>query len=352
MLYYSTLGYANNPLLKNYREIFLLKLQHLWKEQIDTVIPPDDFLLYPDIHSLLLANNRILDKQKEYTPVLNKKWLEYKNQWNIFLENPTEYINQTIILLTLDFQNPDINQSFHPDHKKNQVGITFWSIQPHDWKILFEKAFSIVRSVSPGFMTEIGLLIRKIIPFDVSYQVHNSGSYKDAIGHLLMSYPTGIDNPELALLEAIIHEYNHNKLNLILQTERLLFNDYSEKYYSPYRPDARHIHGIYLGVHAIVGAYWVILNAHVSWILTLDASWKQKAFLHILKNGLALKVIDKYAILSPLWREILEDIRSVQKECFRFLKQIDISPEQALSLKEELRRHYEDVRKNYPYLQS
>lgn len=114
------------------------------------------------------------------------------------------------------------------------------------WRELFQKSFSILRSVSPGFLDEISLVIRKIIPFDVSYRVHNSGSYRDAIGHLLMSYPTGIDSPELTLLEAILHEYNHNKLNLILQTERLTLNDASEKYYSPYRPDARPIHGVYL----------------------------------------------------------------------------------------------------------
>ena len=57
-----------------------------------------------------------------------------------------------------------------------------------------------------------------------------------------MSYPTGLNNPELALLEAILHEYNHNKLNLIMQTEVLLLNDRNEIYYSPYRPDVRHIH--------------------------------------------------------------------------------------------------------------
>jgi HEXXH motif-containing protein len=95
-------------------------------------------------------------------------------------------------------------------------------------------------------MAEINETIVKILPFDVSYQVHNSGSFSDAIGHLLMSYPTGIDYPEIALLEAILHEYNHNKLNLILQTEDLVLNDRKELYYSPYRPDARHIHGIYL----------------------------------------------------------------------------------------------------------
>jgi HEXXH motif-containing protein len=61
-----------------------------------------------------------------------------------------------------------------------------------------------------------------------------------------MSYPVNIDDPELVILEALLHEYNHNKLNLILQTEPLILNDRKESYYSPYRPDPRHIYGIYL----------------------------------------------------------------------------------------------------------
>lgn len=62
----------------------------------------------------------------------------------------------------------------------------------------------------------------------------------------MMSYPTGIDSPHFAILEAILHEYNHNKLNLIMQTEKLVLSNFNENYYSPYRPDARHIQGIYL----------------------------------------------------------------------------------------------------------
>ena len=191
--------------------------------------------------------------------------------------------------------------------------------------MLFAQSFDIVNQVSPGFMAEINNIVRKIIPFDVSYRVHNSGSYSDVIGHLLMSYPAGVDNPELALLEAILHEYNHNKLNIILQTEPLILNDLREKYYSPYRPDARHIRGIYLGLHAIVGAYWVIWNAHVSGILTLPDMWLEKSLLYVLKNGLSLQVLDKYAQLSPLGKDILEEMRKVHQECLSLIKQSSLS---------------------------
>ena len=193
-------------------------------------------------------------------------------------------------------------------------------------------------------------MIRKIIPFDVSYRVHNSGSYRDAIWHLLMSYPTGVDFPELILLEAILHEYNHNKLNLILQTEKLLLNDYIEKYYSPYRPDARPLHGVYLWVHAIVGAYWVILNAHASWVFVLDDHWREKAIVSVLKNGLALQVLDKYGLFSPLGKSILEEIRSVHQECLIFLKKMGISQDVFIHAKQTLKEHHISVKKKYPLL--
>ena len=61
-----------------------------------------------------------------------------------------------------------------------------------------------------------------------------------------MSYPVDMTHPEFAILEAILHEYNHNKINLVIQTETLILSNKEELYYSPYRPDARHIHGIYL----------------------------------------------------------------------------------------------------------
>ena len=58
-----------------------------------------------------------------------------------------------------------------------------------------------------------------------------------------MSYPIDIDSPEIAVLEAILHEYNHNKINLIMQTEKLILSDMREQYYSPYRPDPRQTGG-------------------------------------------------------------------------------------------------------------
>lgn len=346
-MYHSTLGYSPNPLILRYQEEFLEKLRELWKRYIDIHIPEDEFLLFPDIHGLLLTSVRPDNPLAwEYRTILRWQYDIYRETQNLIHDH--EKIPWTNIVLTLDFYNPDIEIPNHPDHKKNNVQVTFGNKTPEEWRSLFAQSFDIVRRVSPWFMNEIEQIIRKIIPFDVSYGVHNSGSYFDFIGHLVMSYPTSLDNPELALLEAILHEYNHNKLNLILQTKTLILNDRREIYYSPYRPDARHIHGIYLWLHALVGAYWVIWNTHVSGIITLSENWIKKAVLYVLKNWLSLQILDQYALLSPLGREYLEEMRAVHRECLLFIKQANINSKILAQAKEWLTRHFYEVKQKYP----
>lgn len=89
-------------------------------------IPSDDFLLFPDIHSLLLASIRPdVSEKDDYRATLKEQFSRYKEKNNTFTLNPDEMIPGTGIFLTLDFQNPDAHDSTHPDHRKNEVGITF-----------------------------------------------------------------------------------------------------------------------------------------------------------------------------------------------------------------------------------
>ncbi len=340
--YLSTLGYYPNVFLEQYRQAFVSKLQRIWSIQIWWDIPCAEFLLHPDIHSRLLADSRSsTTKYIQYTIALLEEYRQFQETW--FLSNLTNKIKWTNIELTLDFKNPDIHNHAHPDHQQEDTIIGFGLESPENWRSIFQQTFDIVRSVSPGCMSEIDSMIKKIIPFWVSEGVHNSWSYSDAIGHLVMSYPIGMPHPELALLEAILHEYNHNKIHLIMQTETLVLNDMREIYYSPYRPDARHIRGIYLGLHAIVWAYWVIWNAHTTWVYTLSPQWQEKAVLYVLKNGLSLQIIDRYAKLSPLGREILTEMRATHRECLEYIKQSHISNEIIRYAQQKLKSHHQSV---------
>lgn len=150
MNYPSTLGHTPNPLLEKYRQLFLMKLQYLWKTHISPEVPPPDFLLFPDIHGLLLASMRPGNMERpQLIDILQREYLTYKKQGNKYAYNQEEIISGTNITLTLDYHNPDIDKHTHPDHKKNKIGVTFGFIDPGQWRDLFARSFAIVREVSP-----------------------------------------------------------------------------------------------------------------------------------------------------------------------------------------------------------
>jgi HEXXH motif-containing protein len=71
-----------------------------------------------------------------------------------------------------------------------------------------------------------------------------------------------VEQPELSNLEAIIHESSHNKLNLLFHFDPLILNSLDENYYSPFRPDARHLKGVFLAMHAFVPTIYILMKAY------------------------------------------------------------------------------------------
>lgn len=115
-----------------------------------------------------------------------------------------------------------------------------------EWMEVYAKSLDMLKNVNRDFYDELNSIIQKIIPYSTSREAHNSCSYKESIGVLYLGYALGIQHPEISILEALIHESSHNKLNLIMQSDPLTLNEKVERFYSPYRPDARHIYGVYL----------------------------------------------------------------------------------------------------------
>jgi len=54
----------------------------------------------------------------------------------------------------------------------------------------------------------------------------------------------------MTMVEAIIHEFQHNKLHALLELDPLLHNAFAPLYSSPVRPDPRPLQGVLLAVHA------------------------------------------------------------------------------------------------------
>jgi HEXXH motif-containing protein len=193
-------------------------------------------------------------------------------------------------------------------------------------------------------------MIKKIIPMGISISKHNSASYSSCIGHLYMSYPVDMEHPELAILEASIHELNHNKLNLIMKHDPLILNTREEAYYSPYRPDARHIHGIYLGLHAMVAVFHVFFSAYRDGIIMLNDNWMEKSLSYVIKNGLSIRVLKKYGSYTPLGQDILNGMIMIQKDTCSIIHSLGIATDIKQRSESMVRKHFSEVTKKYPYL--
>lgn len=360
-MYYSVLWYSQNLLLEQYFQRFLKKLSDIFSDIVfeDESLQASfyaldeelqkNFLTHPDISSLLLA----IQNKKSHDAFL-KLWSELKFFLSGEQDRCTMFsgkkIKGTDIYLSLEDNNPDNWHSGHPDHAKDSL--LWWGEKtPEEWNHLFEKTFSLLKDINEEFYNELNVVIKKIVPMKTSKDVHNSCSYKDCIWTLYLWYTVNIDFPEIALLEAIIHESSHNKLNLIMQSEVLTKNDFELKYYSPYRPDARHIYWVYLWVHAIVPTIYILLQAIESWYIR-DEWWKRKIILYHIKNKLWYNVIKKYAHISPIGQQILEEIYSVMQFADTIIKTSTLlSHIDKLEISSRAKEHFLEVRNNYPHLQ-
>ena len=360
-LKYYVLWRKDSPLLKEYKERFYQKLiQDLQKladngtlkTEIEELLWSEnrDFILNPDISSLI--NGLSI----EWLPVYEEK---LQNEIHFYLIGESEKLTMnkwkkiagTDIRLTIEDNNPYNQNEAHPEHRLTWWVIWWWEKSEEEWLKVYIKTFELLKMLYEGIYDELNQIIKKIIPLWTAESLHNSASYKECIGHLYMWYTTGSDKPEINNLEAIIHESSHNKLNLIMQFDPIVVNDKTEKYYSAIRPDARHIHGVLLWIHAFVPTIYMLIKAYKSGMLWNDQHWLDKIVLYYMKNKFMYKVMTKYAKFTPLWQEIFDEIVYVIWLSDKLFKELNPSKESIMRAKERQTEHFMQVNKHYPHLE-
>ncbi len=353
MSYYNVLGYKENPIIEAYSDKYFQKLLDIlfsidkdilgdifWEMDRDKQM---SFLLHPDISSLV----QDIESQKSQKIFINEldtfcKWDQASltmNHWNT--------IPWTNIRLTMSDNNPQNMLIWHPDH--DDSGMLWWGEKSEEeWLQVFSNAFEVLKKTNEDFFHELNSIIKKIVPMKTSMGVHNSCSYKECIGTLYLWYTIDAVRPELGILEALIHESSHNKLNLIMQSERLHVNDYKLQYYSPYRPDARHVHWVLLWVHAIVPTVYVMLLAVEKWSIT-DTLWYEKILVYHMKNKLAYQVLKKYAKFTKIGRDIFRDLAQVIVLTDKKILEIWLQDKVNIkNIQGSVKTHLQQVRINYP----
>jgi HEXXH motif-containing protein len=142
--------------------------------------------------------------------------------------------------------NPIAAFETHPNKGGNYVDLG--DRPEEEWIAILEEAFALVEAFLPQTFAEMRLMLNEVIPVGYDSARHLSASYREAIGTMYLTLHPNV----LTMTEAVLHEFQHNKLNVASDGVEFLANAFHPLYPSPVRPDPRPLWGILLAVHAFL----------------------------------------------------------------------------------------------------
>ncbi len=150
------------------------------------------------------------------------------------------------LVLALVDDNPLAAVEAHPEKSGNALDL---GGEPASaWVAALAEALGLVEAQMPELRREIDLVVQQVVPVGSSRERHLSASFQEAIGTVYLS----LHPQPLTMVEALIHEFSHNKLNALLEVDPVLENAFTSLHRSPVRPDPRPLHGLLLAVHAFL----------------------------------------------------------------------------------------------------
>jgi HEXXH motif-containing protein len=150
------------------------------------------------------------------------------------------------VVLALTDENPLAMVEAHPDKAGNALALGERS--EDEWRRALASALELVAQHLPGVAAEMDFLRLRVIPVGYEPEKHLSASYREYVGACYLTLHPRVD----VLAEALVHEFQHNKLNLASYHDELLENDMAERVRSPVRPDLRPLWGVLLAAHAFI----------------------------------------------------------------------------------------------------
>ncbi|MEB2286393.1 MAG: hypothetical protein B6D46_04045 [Polyangiaceae bacterium UTPRO1] len=146
---------------------------------------------------------------------------------------------------TID-HNPIAAFEAHPDKCGNAVDL---GNRPEtEWVGVLDEALALVARFLPQTFAEMRLLLHEVVPVGYDDERHLSASYREAVGTMYLTLHPNV----MTMAEAVVHEFQHNKLNVAAYSADFIENAYHPLYPSPVRPDPRPLWGILLAVHAFL----------------------------------------------------------------------------------------------------
>lgn len=173
------------------------------------------------------------------------------------------------------------------------------------WRSTLEQSWAWISECSPPLATEMMMSVRAIIPVrSSSVDVHTSASFRETPGLIALSWTADAS----VMVEALVHEYHHQKLNTLLNIDPIIVGPSADAtYYSPWRPDARPLLGVLHGAYAfqaVLQFYKEMFEAEVP--LLHETRIRQRMYLLKGQVQTALNTLRDVAQLSPLGEALVE----------------------------------------------
>lgn len=251
-------------------------------------------------------------------------------------KNPDCSITESVDFLEKDL-NPFNAYGDHPDEEF--VAYDLSGIPREGWVRQFRNAYSLIKEQVPEIYDEIYCFLDAVVPHGYSPGKQLSSSYSKSPGILYLSYTD--EDTEQA--EAIIHEVHHTIFNIISWKYNILNNDESLKYYSAYRPDARHIRGCFIGLHAFVAVQ--------NFYRKLAEKSSSRAFMEkfldaYIRNGKVIAVLERYADFTKEGNLLFRDIKGKYDNDSGFFMQLkQKEPELCKKMSDKAESHLEEAKK-------
>ena len=126
------------------------------------------------------------------------------------------------------------------------------------WRDRLTGAFNLIAVHTPVRHRELAIGLRAIAPLDPTAEHGRSATHRYAFGGLA----TGLPGTDQELAAIVVHEFQHSKLNALMDIVTLYEPGRPERYFAPWRADPRPLSGVLHGVYAFaaMAMFWDALR--------------------------------------------------------------------------------------------
>jgi hypothetical protein len=195
----------------------------------------------------------------------------------------------------------------HPNKEGNAIQLGDKSRD--DWIEVLNQATDLIELALPNWFKEMPTTSKRMVPIGYEPERHLSASYREAPGLCYLTL-----HPDLiTMAEAIVHETQHSKANMLSWTDAIVTNGHTCWTESPVRPDLRPLWGVLLAVHAFIPVSALHHRlAELDHPLTRTDRFAERRAEVIAGNRRGLDIVIENAEPTKTGKKLIEAMRTIQ----------------------------------------